>query len=408
MRRTLFSGLFFLALISASRAQDFKLWDRTVQVHGFFSHGYVHTDENNWLTMNTSGSGSFAMVDMGLNTSMQVTDKFRIGGQVYDRDLGQLGQWHPSLDWAVADYRFTDWFGVRAGKVKTTLGLYNDSQDLDFVRVFALLPQSIYPTDIRDTTIAHTGADFYGTIPLHHHWGDLSYTAYGGHRRDSMYSGYPYLGRQFGIFLNSLNGWQYGGDLRWNTPIKGLLVGGSRLNQQLVAKGSAVNFLDPTAGLLPYRLSTKSYLTNQFYSEYRFRKLLLDGEYRRFYNYEVATDSNASIDVRAWYVSGSYRLLKRLQVGSYYSRYTISYIGGGLQSVVFPSQTNTSLPQNHVYDKVIAMHSDLNRFVFVKIEGHFMNGYGIGPYPDGFYPQQNPQGFKNDTNAIVVKSGFHF
>jgi hypothetical protein len=36
---------------------------------------------------------------MGLNASSQLTDKFRIGAQVYDRNLGQLGQWHPSLDW---------------------------------------------------------------------------------------------------------------------------------------------------------------------------------------------------------------------------------------------------------------------------------------------------------------------
>jgi hypothetical protein len=107
--------------------------------------------------------------------------------------LGHLGQWHPSLDWAVADYRFTNWFGVRAGKVKTTLGLYNDSQDLDFLHVFAVLPQSVYSTDLRDTTIAHAGGDIYGTIPLRHRLGDLSYTVYAGHRSDSIYSGYPYL-----------------------------------------------------------------------------------------------------------------------------------------------------------------------------------------------------------------------
>ncbi|HZC22612.1 MAG TPA: hypothetical protein VE866_04675, partial [Candidatus Binatia bacterium] len=79
-------------------AQEFKIRDRTIQVHGFFSQGFVKTDENNWLTMNSS-QGSGAITDMGLNASSQLTDKFRIGAQVYDRNLGQLGQWHPSLDW---------------------------------------------------------------------------------------------------------------------------------------------------------------------------------------------------------------------------------------------------------------------------------------------------------------------
>lgn len=32
-------------------AQEFKVWDRTVQVHGCFSQGSVRTDQNNWLNI---------------------------------------------------------------------------------------------------------------------------------------------------------------------------------------------------------------------------------------------------------------------------------------------------------------------------------------------------------------------
>ena len=122
------------------KAQEFEVLDRTVQIHGFVSQGFVYTNNNNWLTMNTS-QGSAGFTDFGLNMSSQVTDKFRVGRKGYDRNLGQLGQYHPSLDWAVADYRFKGWFGVRGGKVKTTLGLYTDTQDEDFLHTFALLPQ---------------------------------------------------------------------------------------------------------------------------------------------------------------------------------------------------------------------------------------------------------------------------
>jgi len=167
-------------------AQEFKLFDRTVQVHGFASQGLIFTNDNNWLTMNTS-QGSAGFTEFGVNMSTHVTDKLLVGAQLYDRNLGQLGQYHPSLDWAVADYRFKTWLGIRGGKVKTTLGLYNDTQDLDFLHTFALLPQSVYPTDVRDFTISHLGGDIYGKVSLNHRLGSLAYTAYVGHRSDSLY-----------------------------------------------------------------------------------------------------------------------------------------------------------------------------------------------------------------------------
>ena len=390
-----------------SWAQEFKVWNRTVQVHGFASQGFVYADENNWLTMNTS-QGSATMTDMGLNLSTQFTDKFRVGAQVYDRNLGRLGQWHPSLDSAVGDYQFTSWFGIRAGKVKTTMGLYNDSQDLDFLRVFALLPQSVYPTDLRDTTIAHSGGDIYGDVPFPQHVGDISYTAFVGHRSDSIYSGYPYLISQWGVFFHSLGGLQYGADLRWKTPVKGLLIGVSRINQEITGKGSFLNLLNPSAGRLA-ETSTRAYWTNQFYGEYRLGKLDFNAEYRRHVN-EVpySRGANVATDVCGWYVSGSYRLRRHLEIGSYYSHYVVTDSASGAALLILVPQTDTSLPQNHVYDKVFAARFDLNRFVYVKVEGHFMDGYGIGPYPDGFYPQQNPHGFEPNTNALVLKTGFHF
>jgi hypothetical protein len=393
-----------------SQAQDFKLFDRDVQIHGFASQGFIYTNDNNWLTMNTS-QGSGAFTEFGVNVSSSVTDKLRVGAQLYDRNLGRLGQYHPSLDWAVADYRFKSWFGVRGGKVKTTLGLYNDTQDLDFLRPFALLPQSVYPTDLRDATIAHLGGDVYGSIFLKHRLGDLSYTVYAGHRSDSIYSGYPYLLSQFGTLFKSFGGLHYGADIRWNTPVKGLLIGASRMDQDTTGKGSSVNQVDPASGRIPYSEHSKADWTNQFYGEYTHGKLRIDSEYRRYVRDQMifgGTSENPD-DVRGWYVSGAYRIAKRFELGSYYSRYTItSIIEGVLASEGFPSQTDTSLPANHIYDKVITGRVDLKTFWNVKVEGHFMNGYGSSTYPDGFYPQVNPQGFAPNTNALVIKTSFNF
>lgn len=395
-----------LCISQMGQAQEFKVANRRVQVHGFFSQGFAYTNHNNWLTMNTS-QGSGAMTDMGLNLSSQLTDKLRVGAQVYDRNLGQLGQWHPSLDWGLADYRLKQWLGIRAGKVKTTLGLHNDSQDLDFLHTFALLPQGVYPTDLRDTSIAHTGGDVYGRFPLPSHFGDLSYTAYVGHRSDSIYSGYPYLSQQWGVFFRSITGVQYGADLRWQAPLKGLTIGLSRLNQDVTGKGSVWYPALPSP--IPYQTSSKEYWTNQFYAEYEWHKLHLDAEYRRVFNLQPCLPgADFNSDMRAWYVSGTYRIGRYLSLGSYYSRYTETNVSTGEIALLMPTQTDTSLPQNHIYDKAVAARLDINRFTYVKVEGHFMDGYGVGPYPNGFYPQQNPQGFKPNTNALVIKTGFHF
>jgi len=391
-------------------AQEFKVWNRSVQVHGFASQGFVYTDQNNWLTMHSS-QGSGAFTDFGANISTQITDKFRVGAQVYDRNLGNLGEWHPSLDWAFADYRFKPWFGLRGGKVKTVLGLYNDTQDLDFLHTFALLPQSVYPTDLRDTTIAHVGGDVYGRISLKRRLGDLSYTVYAGHRHDSNYSGFAYLLGKYGITSSDYGGLQYGADLRWNTPWKGLLIGASRMNEDLTDNGTVAG-LAPVA--LPFSAVSRADWTNQFYGEYVVGKLRIDSEYRRFVHDQVISDGaiRTISDIRGWYVSGAYRVAKRLELGSYYSRYSITSVAGGplheMYPMLFPDLTDTSLPASHIYDKVITARLDLNRFWNVKIEGHFMDGYGDSSYPNGFYIQVNPQGFQPNTNALVLKTSVNF
>jgi len=386
--------LWFCAIPGALEAQQFKVLDREVQFHGFASQGFVHTDGNNWLTMNTNNVGSGEFTDFGLNASVQITDKFRMGAQVYDRNLGQLGQFHPSLDWAVLDYRFTPWFGMRAGKVKTKLGLYTDTQDLDFLHTFALMPQGTYPIDLRDSNIAHFGGDIYGNVALGGKRGSLSYTGYAGFRDDSIYSGYEYFLETVHNYTKHYGGLQYGGDLRWNTPVKGLTVGASRLEEDL--KGFGIRL-----GIPVHEWSITPDFTNQFYGEYVHGRWRFDAEAKRYYRHHYVRNGafDDHLNVHAWYVAGSFRVSKRLEIGSYYSRYTMTS--------TFFKLFNTSLPSAHDYDKVVSGRVDFNRYWNMKVEGHFMDGYAYGPYPNGFYPQQNPA-YKPNTNALVLKTSVNF
>jgi hypothetical protein len=85
------------------------------------------------------------------------------------------------------------------------------------------------------------------------------------------------------------------------------------------------------------------------------RKLCIDAEYRRhIYDQTIEGAALGTIsDVRGWYVAGVYRFTKRLELGSYYSRYAITSAREGPLSSLFPDQSDTSLPINHVYDKVV-------------------------------------------------------
>lgn len=388
--------LCFSAIPVAVQAQEFRLFDRKVQIHGFFSQGFAYSDNNNWLTMKTS-DGSAAFTDFGANISVPITDKLRIGAQIYDRNVGNLGDWHPMLDWAYADYRFTSWLGVRGGKVKTVFGLYNDIQDVDALHTFALLPQSIYPTDMRDSTIAHIGGDVYGDIRLGKGLGTLSYTAFAGLRKDSQYGGYPYLLDYTGIHYNDYGGLQFGGDVRWATPVDGLVLGMSRMNEDIYGEG---DWTVEGYGSFPTYEETIDDWMNQYYGKYTKGALTLDAEYRRYFRNQAILSGLASVetDVRGWYVAGSYQIYDWLRMGSYFSYYALK-----------SPNANSGPTDADMKDTAITARFDVNRYVNIKAEGHFIRGIGApGLYPSGFYSIDNPQGFTSNTNALIIRAGFNF
>jgi len=377
---------------------NFDVDGKSIQIHSFGSQGFMATDQNNYLTTNTS-QGSFSFTDMGANISTQLTDKFRVGAQIYDRDIGKLGQWHPQLDWAVADYKFKDWLGIRGGVVKTTFGLHNDTQDMDFLHTNALLPQSIYPTDLRDALIRHTGGDVYGQISLRR-FGSLSYTGFAGMRNDSEYGGYIYLLEGVGIDMKTYGGLQFGGDLKWNTPLKGLLLGFSHMDENITGKGTynpGILFGGPPS-VAPYEEHSNKDQANQVYGQYTVGNLRVESEYRRWWRDQEIFNGSFSVttDTRGWYGLTAYRLSKYFELGGYYSH------------LVANAEMPAAPPNNHLYDKVVTLRVDLKRYWNVKLEGHFMNGYTGSDYPAGFYTQDNAQGLKPNTTMLMIRTGFNF
>ena len=309
------------------------------------------------------------------------------------RNIGTLGQWHPNLDWAFADYKFKDWFGVRAGKVKTTFGLYTDTQDMEFLHTWAILPQSLYPLDLRALTISHLGGDIYGDIPVKKRLGSLSYTAYAGRESEDKYGGFRDVSLQQGRSRKGGSGWIAGGDLRWNSPVPGFTVGGSWLHESAVANGTVV------ARGTPFTF-TKEDHTPVFYADYLRGNLHLTGEYSRnprtFRFTGVPHLLLLQQEPLAWSTSVAYRISKHLELGTYHSR--------------FISDTNKdwNARSNHIYDQTITARVDINRHWIFKVEGHFIDGYGSINSAHGFYLAQNPHGYQPKTSMLVLRTGLNF
>jgi hypothetical protein len=373
-------------------AQSIKIGDKEVSVHGFVQQGFNVTDENNFLTMDTSG-GSAEMTDAALNVSSNLTRKLRVGAQVYARNIGQLGNGSLEIDWAFADFKFADAFGVRGGKMKTALGLFSDTQDMEFLYTWALLPQGMYPLDLRSVTIAHIGADVYGNVRMGKA-GSLAYTGYVGKIQDDDQGGYRYGVQDSGLgFRTGLNSRGGGFDVRWYAPVEGLMAGYS-FTQTKDEVDLIVN-----AMRLPFSVTSDPARRQAWYADYQFSKLRLSSELRREYTALSMTPAiypASQTQSRAWFAAASYRLFEKLEVGSYYSNF------------VYNINLPASAANNHIYDTAISSRVDLNRFWNIKVEGHFIDGTGNPALARGFYRRNNLSGFNEKTRLLVIRTGVNF
>ena len=358
---------FAVALISApARAVDVGAegspW--SVEVHAFASQGFILTKSNNYLDQNTT-SGSFQFSELGVNLTKSITDRFRVGLQLFAQNLGPTGNYEIRADWFYLDYRFNNWLGVRAGRVKIPFGLYNDSVDVDSARTAVLLPQSVYPLQNRNYLLAQTGGEIYGYASMGGA-GGLDYRAYGGtiYVDTTPTPSSPYTIQNFNV------PYLVGGRLLWDSPLEGLRVGGSVQALRLDASILESNPAKPATTLsdtiqIPAVLWVAS-------AEYTVGDLMLATEYSRWYlslnssNPALFPATPTMTSERA-YVMATYRATRLLQPGAYYS-------------VLFPNVEDRGGRQNMQHDLAATLRFDLNEHWLLKLEGHAMVGTaGLDP-----------------------------
>jgi hypothetical protein len=353
-----------------------------IVVHAYVSQGFLFTSNNNYLSMKSS-DGSPQWTDAAVNISDSLADNLRVGIQLHMYQLGEFGGSNVQVDWASGDYKVNDHFGIRAGKVKTIWGLFNDSQDIDAVFLWILLPQGSYSIDHKSFYLAHVGGDIYGGISLGKRAGTLHYVAYGGQSTIDLNDGYIQTFAELGLqFTSSLGGKTYGADLQWETPLRGLILGCS--GNWLAAYGTA------PAGTF----NSPPYLVSSMYGKFSRGKVYLAGEYDRIPINATITLGSTVIpfvqDGRSWFAMGSYRLRKNFQAGSYYSHFE-------------DKAADTTQPVNYSKDFVVSARYDFNDYFYAKLEGHFLHGTALG-----YYTGTNPNGLSPDSKMLAAKIGFTF
>jgi hypothetical protein len=424
-RTVVLEVLLALALWSGKAAHAYDI--ASVSIHGFVSPGYVKSTDNDFLGLPTK-NGTFAFSDVGLTFSTEPVEKLRIGVQLLARDFGEEGNFDVTLDWAVGDYRWKDWLGIRAGKVKNPVGFYNRERDLDMLRTSIFLPQSIYTENMRDFMNAYLGGELYGVVPVAS-WGDFEYELFGGTidadnahiLRDFITQNtLEYMPVEALITLSDLAvevKYILGGVLRWNTPLDGLRVGGSFFRSESEMEGTLLASVLPVPDVpmlqytIQYPVSVKYTVkyAGILSAEYTLGNLILAAEY--FYqksDIEVtppqglpdAPDlSGLKQTMEGFYVQARYRLFDRFEFGTYYSVYHPDAEDRDGSSLAARGK-----PDYYAWlrDWALSFRWDIKPFWLVKLEGHLMDGAALIEVP------ANPRDAERHWGLFAFKTTFYF
>ncbi len=390
------------SILAAGGVQAYELKLGTnlppVDLHGFVSQGFLYSSDYNYLA-DDSKNGSFKFSEAGVNAAFNPFARTHIAAQGFLFDTGNVGQYHPFLDYASIDYTVNDQFGLRAGRIRRPAGIYNAIQDIDLARTFVLLPQGMYDARWRDWSAGLDGGDIFGNISLKKA-GSVSYEFYGGlvNMADNggvaryAENGLPPspVGQFDGIGATPV----VGGQLWYNTPLDGLRLGASLAFMD--------GFSYDVTVIPPYGPGTihseGNVILQQYSAEYSIKNWTFQAEYSTYDftgNRFAPAYGNANIGATGdnpatWYVAASYRFNKYFESGVYYTQFR-------------DYSTDSANPDGHQNDLALCLRVDPKDWWTFKIEGHYIEGTGL--LRDSSH---NPVRDGNGWFMLAVKTTFSF
>jgi hypothetical protein len=159
-------ALALLACLASLRPAAAQSDPEQVHLHGFGSWIYGRTNANEY--MNGLPGGNYEDLRLALNITARVSDRLKISAQAeLSSDEGDVEE---EIDFAFAEWSFSDALKLRVGRGKQPFGIYTEVFDVGTLRPFAKLPQGVYgPVGLVGES--YDGIGITGTKALSGGWG---------------------------------------------------------------------------------------------------------------------------------------------------------------------------------------------------------------------------------------------
>ena len=182
---------FSIAMLASASAH-------AIQFDGFFTVGAaIHDDDTNKNNPAAGGHENVYIGSLGdrgitqdltfetdtrfgLQISSEVSESMKVVAQLLGR--GTNSNFDAIVEWAYADWEFTDWLSLRAGKIKQPVYLVNDYVEVGFAYPWIRPPVEVYYLNNPLNTV--NGAELLLAFPVGP--GTLSFQPYIGSNRDDI------------------------------------------------------------------------------------------------------------------------------------------------------------------------------------------------------------------------------
>lgn len=289
--------------------------DTKIDIHGFGGWAYGRTDGHKYGV--AAEDGEYDNAELALNVAAKPVDKLSIVAQMR-LESGRNDQ-QVELDYAFAEWAFSDAARVRAGRVKHPFGIYGEVFDVGTVRPFYSLPASLYGAN-GFTARAYNGAGVTGTLPVGA-WG-IQYDVYGGQiEGDFETPGLLSTAKEYFAEPSITFGYRvensFGGRLNVTTPLDGFTFGASSYSGKAYTDLSSVDAAQRDVYAA--------------HAEYALDRFAIRGEMGHLKNGD-------DFNVDSGYVETSYRIGEKWQIAARWDQLDVTLPGVNLSRLptIFP------------------------------------------------------------------------
>ncbi len=334
----------------------------TLQFHGFGSQGFILSSGNNFF--GKSKEGSFKYHEVGMGASIRPLSDLQFSAQMLSRRAGAGDRGNIRLDYGFIDYRIvskaSNHFGIRIGRMQNPIGLYNDTpRDVAFTRPSIFLPQSIYFDRTQNVARSSDGIHFYAEHRMG--IGNLLY--------------------QLGAVYADVDGQESKKVLL--AEVQGDLESQLSYISRLMFEQDGGRVRLAITGLL-LNAQFKSATSPQKRGEIRFRPLILSAQYNaefwsltseyalRNFRYRNVGPLNFNITGESYYLQGTYRLFKTLEL---LLRYDVLFQDKkDRKGKAFAASTGRPDHSRFAKDATIGLRWDITKTLMSRVEYHYVDG----------------------------------